>query len=103
MPRMSLNWRIDGKVASPTPMMPISSDSTSSMATPRSPVASAAADIQPAEPPPRMTMRRMPLIASGRFGALPQEVGIGQGAALQAALLGLEIHMHEAEAPLVTE
>ena len=51
--------RIAGTVASPTPIVPMSEDSTNVMSRPRweSRCASAAAVIQPAVPPPAMTTR----------------------------------------------
>src|SRR3954468_10077959 len=57
MRNRSLKRAMDGMVASPTPMMPISSDSTNVMAT-RGPItlASAAAAIHPAVPPPAITI-----------------------------------------------
>src|ERR1700691_2292508 len=60
IPRALLNSRIGGMVASPTPMMPMSADSTTRIApTPRaSRRASMAAAIHPAVPPPTMTMSR---------------------------------------------
>jgi hypothetical protein len=54
-----LNDLIGGIVASPTPTVPISSDSTSEMAiVPPVARASAAAVIHPAEPPPTIAMER---------------------------------------------
>ena len=54
---MALNRLICGIVASPTPTMPISSDSTSSILRPVSPMILeiAAAAIHPAVPPPTIT------------------------------------------------
>src|SRR5688572_19380541 len=54
-PSILLKCLMGGIVASPTPTMPISSDSISVMRQPGSAFDSAAAVIQPAEPPPAMT------------------------------------------------
>src|SRR5688572_10044420 len=58
MPSMRLKLMMSGMVASPTPIVPISSDSTSVMETSfgSSRLESAAAVIHPAEPPPAMTI-----------------------------------------------
>jgi hypothetical protein len=59
MPSMALKVWIGGMVASPTPTVPISSDSISTMVQSRCTARdSAAAAIQPADPPPTTTMRR---------------------------------------------
>src|SRR5881394_718372 len=58
MPSMRLKLMMSGMVASPTPMVPISSDSTSVIVTlpGLNRLDSAVAVIQPAEPPPAMTI-----------------------------------------------
>src|SRR6187399_2756824 len=57
-PSMRLKLMTSGMVASPTPIVPISSDSTSVIETSlgSSKLDNAAAVIQPAEPPPAMTI-----------------------------------------------
>ena len=62
MPSWRLYSRIGGIVPSPTPTVPIASDSTRTMRRPLPPRnrASAAAAIQPAVPPPTTTMRLIP-------------------------------------------
>src|SRR5688572_1470319 len=59
MPSMRLKLMMSGIVASPTPMIPISSDSTSVIDTSfgLSRLESAVSIIHPTEPPPAMTMR----------------------------------------------
>jgi hypothetical protein len=60
MPRVWLNMRIGGIVASPTPIVPISSLSTRVMAQSRASACdSIAAVIQPAEPPPTISTLRI--------------------------------------------
>src|SRR5690349_7736260 len=65
MPRKRLNCSMSGMVASPTPMMPISSDSTSVSETSSgfNTRDSAAAVIHPAAPPPTITICRKLLTA----------------------------------------
>src|SRR5688572_14073594 len=57
-PRIRLKLMMSGMVASPTPIVPISSDSTSVIETSlgSSKLDNAAAVIQPADPPPAMTI-----------------------------------------------
>ena len=59
MPRLSKNPRSHGVEPSPTPMMPTAGDSSTVISTPlaSSALARIIAVIQPADPPPTMTMR----------------------------------------------
>ena len=80
MPSTRLNSRIGGIVASPTPTVPIFSDSIKRMPMVDPIVrASSAAAIQPAVPPPAMTTcwtgacSRMPFQAASPGGAAPPQ------------------------------
>src|SRR3569833_59026 len=79
IPRLSKNPRNQGVEPSPTPMTPTTGDSRTVISTPRSmsepagaPPANVNAVIQPADPPPTMTMRRT--LAGGGDGFLPVSV-----------------------------
>ena len=79
MPSRALNFWISGIVASPTPMMPMASDSTriTDFPAPSNAWANAAAAIHPAVPPPttmiaidglrRLRQRDLPCGAMGAF------------------------------------
>src|SRR5262245_50311128 len=78
MPRKRRKSRIGGIVASPTPTVPISVDSISSIVhVDPSTRASALAAIHPAVPPPTMAMRRMrrSLVASAMKPRLEMHAG----------------------------
>src|SRR6185436_4599103 len=79
MPRRALKRLIGGMVASPTPTVPISSDSTRRMdsSEPLKACDSAAAVIQPAVPPPTITTRRiLPSFMNRVSCEVPVQVGL---------------------------